>query len=50
MWKPEHRRERRGLRYPSDLTDAGCLQQLLTPPPELPDFLGDVRQCLQIKT
>jgi hypothetical protein len=24
MWKPEHRRaaDRRGLRYPSDLTDA----------------------------
>src|SRR5947207_12766087 len=28
MWKPEHRRaaERRGLRYPSDLTDAEWAQ------------------------
>src|SRR6476469_1593385 len=35
MWKPEHRRaaERRGLRYPSDLTDAECaLVEPMIPP------------------
>src|SRR5205814_8543766 len=35
MWKPEHRRaaERRGLRYPSDLTDAEwALVEPLIPP------------------
>ena len=35
MWKPEHRRaaERRGLRYPSDLTDAeGALVEPMIPP------------------
>jgi len=35
MWKPEHRRaaERRGLRYPSDLTDAewGLIAPLIPP-------------------
>ena len=35
MWKPEHRRaaERRGLRYPSDLTDAewGLVEPLIPP-------------------
>jgi transposase len=35
MWKPEHRRaaERRGLRYPSDLTDAEwALVEPMIPP------------------
>src|ERR1035437_8129223 len=35
MWKPEHRRaaERRGLRYPSDMTDAeGALIEPMIPP------------------
>src|SRR6478672_5714520 len=35
MWKPEHRRaaERRGLRYPSDLTDAEwALVERMIPP------------------
>jgi transposase len=33
MWKPEHRRpaERRGLRYPSDLTDAALVEPMIPP-------------------
>ena len=38
MWTPEHRRaaDRRGLRYPSDLTDAewGLVEPAI-PPPEI---------------
>jgi hypothetical protein len=48
MWKPEHRRaaERRGLRYPSDLTDAEwALVEPMIPPAKRGGHVARCEKC-----